>query len=155
MVSTNGFLYRSWQTSSVKWSAWDKTGYGAPKTSHAPVVHQMDTNIFNGRLNVFIHGDDGKLHHIWQTTCDKVPNPWGWCTWSTWNTIGNDVPATDSKIANTLSIGNNIHLGIEVRLLLEVNNAFLLLFMIITTIINISIYGILQYLYTFLHFFTM
>lgn len=114
MVSTNGFLYRSWQTSSVKWSAWDKTGYGAPKTSHAPVVHQMDTNIFNGRLNVFIHGDDGKLHHIWQTTCDKVPNPWGWCTWSTWNTIGNDVPATDSKIANTLSIGNNIHLGIEV-----------------------------------------
>ena len=73
----------------------------------------MDTNIFNGRINVFVHGTDGKVHHIWQTTCDKVPNPWGWCTWSTWNTIGGKIPSI-MDTANTLAIANNMHLGIEV-----------------------------------------
>ena len=95
------------------WHSWDKTGYYAPKSKHAPVAHDMDTNIFNGRINVFVHGTDGKIHHIWQTTCDKVPNPWGWCTWSTWNTIGGSLPLV-MDTANTLSIANNMHLGIEV-----------------------------------------
>ena len=113
MISTDGYLYRTWQINKSEWSDWDKTGYSAPKSTHAPVVHSMDTNIFNGRLNVFVHGSDGYLHHIWQTTCDKVPNPWGWCTWSAWNKIGGVIPTT-SVDSNTLGIGNNIHLGIEV-----------------------------------------
>ena len=97
------------------WHSWDKTGYFAPKSTHAPVAHAMDTNMFNGRINVFVHGTDGKIHHIWQTTCDKVPNPWGWCTWSTWNTIGGSIPLVMNTI-NTLAIANNMHLGIEVTL---------------------------------------
>lgn len=114
MVATDGYMYRSWQLSFDKWSTWDKTGYSAPKTTHAPVAHAMDANVFNGRLNVFVHGNDGKLHHIWQTTCDKVPNPWGWCTWSTWNEVSGDVPLNPNYPTNSLSIGNNLHLGIEV-----------------------------------------
>lgn len=94
--------------------SWDETGYGAPETQHAPVVHAMGHNMFNGVLNVFIYGDDGYLHHIWQTTCDKVPNPWGWCTWSIWYKISNKIPDTVPS-NNPLSIGANIHLGIEVR----------------------------------------
>lgn len=112
-VMTDGYLYRTWQTGFAKWHSWDKTGYFAPKSVHAPVAHDMDTNIFNGRINVFVHGTDGKIHHIWQTTCDKVPNPWGWCTWSTWNTIGGSIPLV-MDTANTLAIANNLHLGIEV-----------------------------------------
>lgn len=113
MVSTDGYLYRSWQTKPTEWSNWDKTGYSGPKSSHAPVVHGMDSNIFNGRLNVFVYGEDGYLHHIWQTTCDKVPNPWGWCTWSTWYQIGGAMPKTLDDM-NTLGIGNNLHKGIEI-----------------------------------------
>ena len=93
--------------------SWDETGYGAPETQHAPVVHQMSHSIFNGVLNVFIYGDDGYIHHIWQTTCDKVPNPWGWCTWSVWYKISDKIPETVLS-NNPLSIGANIHLGIEV-----------------------------------------
>ena len=99
----------------TKWVSWYETGYGAPETQHAPVVHQMSHSIFNGVLNVFIYGDDGYIHHIWQTTCDKVPNPWGWCTWSLWYKIGGKIPATDPSY-NPLSIGANIHLGIEVNM---------------------------------------
>eukprot|EP00794_Sanderia_malayensis_P020371 gene20371-22380_t len=112
-VMTDGYMYRTWQTGFSDWHSWDKTGYYAPKSLHAPVAHAMDTNLFNGRINVFVHGTDDKVHHIWQTTCDKVPNPWGWCTWSTWNTIGDGMPLV-MNVANTLSIANNMHLGIEV-----------------------------------------
>ncbi|XP_065062872.1 uncharacterized protein LOC135689548 isoform X1 [Rhopilema esculentum] len=112
-VMTDGYMYRTWQTGFSDWHSWDKTGYYAPKSVHAPVAHEMDTNMFNGRINVFVHGTDGKMHHIWQTTCDNVPNPWGWCTWSTWNTIGESVPPA-MNVANTLSIANNMHLGIEI-----------------------------------------
>ena len=97
----------------TKWVSWDETGYGAPETQHAPVVHPMSNSVFNGVLNVFIYGDDGYLHHIWQTTCDKVPNPWGWCTWSVWYKISDKIPETVPS-NNPLSIGANIHLGIEV-----------------------------------------
>jgi hypothetical protein len=96
-----------------KWVSWDKTGYGAPTSVHAPVAHSMSNNFFNGALNVFVFGEDGSVHHIWQTTCDKVPNPWGWCTWSLWYKIGNAIPKTVES-ANPLSIGANIHNGIEV-----------------------------------------
>jgi len=81
---------------------------------HAPVAHAMSSNFFNGKINVFVHGEDGHLHHIWQTTCDKVPNPWGWCTWSLWYKIGDSIPKIADS-ANPLSIGANIHLGIEVH----------------------------------------
>ena len=94
--------------------SWDETGYGAPETYHAPVVHAMSHSIFNGVLNVFIFGNDGYIHHIWQTTCDKVPNPWGWCTWSVWYKTSDKIPETVSS-NNPLSIGANIHLGIEVE----------------------------------------
>ena len=108
----DSFLLNHW-TGPAKWVSWDETGYSAPGTSHAPVVHSMTHNMFNGLLNVFIFGDDGSIHHIWQTTCDKVPNPWGWCTWSVWNTIGGKVPPGVPSV-NPLSIGSNIHGGIEV-----------------------------------------
>ena len=97
----------------TKWVSWDETGYGAPETQHAPVVHAMSHSVFKGVLNVFIYGNDGYIHHIWQTTCDKVPNPWGWCTWSIWYKISNKIPESVSS-DNPLSIGTNIHLGIEV-----------------------------------------
>ncbi|CAH3145642.1 unnamed protein product [Pocillopora meandrina] len=112
-IMENNKMYRTWQTGPTKWVSWDETGYGAPETQHAPVVHQMSHSTFNGVLNVFIYGDDGYIHHIWQTTCDKVPNPWGWCTWSLWYKIGNKIPMTDPSY-NPLSIGANIHLGIEI-----------------------------------------
>ena len=73
----------------------------------------MSHNIFNGLLNVFVYGEDGLVHHIWQTTCDKVPNPWGWCTWSLWYSIGSKIPEIVQS-SNSLSIGANIHHGIEV-----------------------------------------
>ena len=116
MVATDGYLYRSWQLSFDKWAEWDKTGYSTPKSVHAPVVHQMGYNIFNGKLNVFVHGTDGKLHHISQTTCDKVPNPWGWCTWGLWHSVSGDIPVNSHFPPNSLSIGNNLHLGIEVSI---------------------------------------
>jgi len=119
MVSTDGYLYRTWQVSPSKWVTWDKTGYFAPKTNTRPVVHIMAPNFFNGFLNVFIHGLDGYTHHIWQTTCDHVPNVWGWCTWSTWNTIGGRMPVSAQGVSNTLSIGANIHRGIEVFMTTE------------------------------------
>ena len=97
----------------AKWVSWDETGYGAPETQHAPVVHAMSHSVLNGALNVFIYGNDGYIHHIWQTTCDKVPNPWGWCTWSIWYKISNKIPESVSS-NNPLSIGTNIHLGVEV-----------------------------------------
>lgn len=112
-IMENNKMYRTWQIGPTKWVSWYETGYGAPETQHAPVVHQMSHSIFNGVLNVFIYGDDGYIHHIWQTTCDKVPNPWGWCTWSLWYKIGGKIPVTDPSY-NPLSIGANIHLGIEV-----------------------------------------
>ncbi|KAJ7379805.1 hypothetical protein OS493_012552 [Desmophyllum pertusum] len=112
-IMENNKMYRTWQTDPTKWVSWDETGYGAPETQHAPVVHQMSHSVFNGILNVFIYGNDGYLHHIWQTTCDKVPNPWGWCTWSVWYKISNTIPAAVPS-SNPLSIGANIHLGIEV-----------------------------------------
>lgn len=99
----------------TKWVSWDRTGYSAPTTVHAPVAHSMSSNFFNGKINVFVFGDDGHLHHIWQTTCDKVPNPWGWCTWSLWYKIGDAIPKT-AESANQLSIGANIHHGIEVQM---------------------------------------
>lgn len=112
-VMDNNKLYRTWQTGLTKWVSWDETGYSAPETQWAPVVHSMSHSVFNGVLGVFIYGNDGYIHHIWQTTCDKVPNPWGWCTWSVWYKVGDKIPeALPSD--NPLSIGANIHLGIEV-----------------------------------------
>lgn len=112
-VMENNKMYRTWQTGPTKWVSWDETGYGAPETQHAPVVHSMSHSMFNGVLNVFIYGSDGYTHHIWQTTCDKVPNPWGWCTWSVWYKISDKIPETLPS-NNPLSTGANIHLGIEV-----------------------------------------
>ncbi|XP_068729574.1 uncharacterized protein [Montipora capricornis] len=108
-VMENNKMYRTWQTGPTKWVTWDETGYGAPETQYAPVVHSMSHSGFNGVLNVFIYGSNGYVHHIWQTTCDKVPNPWGWCTWSVWYKISDKIPSI-----NPLSIGANIHLGIEI-----------------------------------------
>ncbi|KAK3714393.1 hypothetical protein QZH41_020626 [Actinostola sp. cb2023] len=112
-VMEDKYMYRTWQTSPNKWVSWDKTGYSAPTSVHAPLAHSMSSNFFNGKINVIVFGEDGYIHHIWQTTCDKVPNPWGWCTWSLWYEIGNTVPKT-AQSANPLSIGANIHHGIEV-----------------------------------------
>lgn len=63
---------------------------------------------FNGQLEVFTRGKDGVLHHIWQTTCDKVNNPWGPCTFGAYSEIGGDIPG-GSKSQNPLSVAENIH----------------------------------------------
>jgi hypothetical protein len=65
----------------------------------------MSGSFFNGRLEVFVLGKDGLIHHIWQTTCDAVPNPWGYCTWWVWTKIKKPV----SRYIHTFF--NGLHLS--------------------------------------------
>ena len=75
----------------------------------------MSHSMYNGVLEVFIREGE-VLHHIDQETCDKVNNPWGPCTWSVngFSKIGGNMPSSSSS-GNPLTVGNNIHLGNEVR----------------------------------------
>lgn len=73
----------------------------------------MGHSDFNGVVEVF--GREGNtLHHIHQTTCDKVKNPWGPCTWELEFHKLSDNLLSDPKSPNPLSVSNNIHLGLEV-----------------------------------------
>ena len=85
----------------------------SPKFDSAPAVHKMGHSIFNGMLELFVR--EGKsLHRIHQTSCDKVKNFWGPCSWDVrYHQLGGDMPS-DSKSPNPLSVSNNIHRGQEV-----------------------------------------
>ncbi len=85
----------------------------SPKFNSAPVAHAMGKNDFNGMVEVFVR-DGNTLRNIHQTTCDKVNNPWGPCTWElSWHKLGGDLPS-DPNIPNPFTVSNNIHKGQEV-----------------------------------------
>ena len=115
-VFEDGKLLHTWQTSPTSFEDdWHELCLFPPKFTSAPVVHSMGQSIFNGMLEVFARGDDNVVHHIWQTTCDKVKNPWGPCTWAlTYHKLGSEPPANKSS-RNPFTISRNIHLGIEVK----------------------------------------
>ena len=122
-VFTSGYVLHTWQESETEFAdKWDKLGgLFSPKFNSAPVVHQMSDDFFNGILHLFVRGEDYDLHHIKQTTCDKVQNPWGPCTWDLgFSKLGGGLPSNKSS-PNPLSISRNIHLGIEVRTLCTPN----------------------------------
>ncbi|XP_013392878.1 uncharacterized protein LOC106160753 isoform X2 [Lingula anatina] len=114
----DGKLYRTWQYEGTDWAKWRVHGDGQPDviSTTRPVAHLMSQTVFNGMVEVFALGTDGLVHHIWQTTCDKVKNPWGYCTWGVWEKIHSKVPSLGTQV-NALAISNNIHLGNEVFLL--------------------------------------
>lgn len=115
IVSEDDYVKHLWQTSDTSFTGtWKKLGTDfSPKFNSAPVAHPMSDNFFNGVINLFVRGTDQRVHHISQTTCDKVKNPWGPCTWSTFDGLVDSVPADPSN-GNPFTISNNIHLGIEV-----------------------------------------
>lgn len=86
---------------------------GSPEFDSAPAAHIMGQSDFNGMVEVFVRDGSG-LRHIHQTTCDKVKNPWGPCTWEvSWHKLGGDLPS-DHDSPNPLTVSNNIHKGQEV-----------------------------------------
>ena len=94
---------------------WEKLGgLFSPKFNSVPVAYQMGHSDFNGVLNLFVRGTDGRMHHISQTTCDDVKNAWGPCTWTTFHTIGS-TPPSDETLPNPFTASRSIHHGIEVR----------------------------------------
>ena len=111
----NSYIHQFWQTGENTFSGgWSKLGgLFSPKFNSAPSVHQMGHSDFNGVLNLFVRGEDNYMHHISQTTCDKVNNPWGPCTWGVYRKLGG-VPPSDKTVQNPFTAGHNIHLGIEV-----------------------------------------
>ena len=115
-VFQDGKLLHTWQTSPTSFEDdWHELCLFPPKFTSSPVVHAMGKSFFNGMLEVFARGDDNVVHHIWQTTCDKVKNPWGPCTWAlTFHKLGSEPPANKSS-RKPFTISRNIHLGIEVR----------------------------------------
>lgn len=152
-VFTSGYVLHTWQESETKFAdKWDKLGgLFSPKFNSAPVVHQMSDDFFNGILHLFVRGEDYDLHHIKQTTCDKVQNPWGPCTWDLgFSKLGGGLPSNKSS-PNPLSISRNIHLGIEVHVCLLV---FTYVPDLIATSMSITQQDVrcsLQWLWLFIH----
>ena len=114
-VVGDGTLVHTWQTGANSFTEkFHKLTLFPPKFTSAPVAQQMSHSDFNGVLGIFARGDDGIVHHLSQTTCDKVKNPWGPCTWGlAFSKIGGKVPS-DAKSSNPLVGSHNIHLGLEV-----------------------------------------
>ncbi len=104
-----------WQTGKTSFSnSWTKLGGPfSPKFNSAPVAHQMSHSDFNGVLNLFVRGEDNEMHQIYQTTCDRVSNPWGPCTWGLFHGLGGE-PPSNKDVDNPFSVTHNIHLGVEV-----------------------------------------
>ncbi|XP_078587296.1 uncharacterized protein LOC144868672 [Branchiostoma floridae x Branchiostoma japonicum] len=114
-IFPDGRVHYQTQVGSTVWQTWRVLGILPPAMQKVsrPQAHSMRQAIFNGMTEVFAIGTDGRLKHIPQTTCDKVVNPWGYCTWAVWSDVGNDqVPAPLSDV-NPLTAGNNVHLGNE------------------------------------------
>ena len=114
-VFQSGYLLHTWQNSQTSFSDnWHKLGgLFSPKFNSAPVVHQMGQSFFNGMLVAFVRGEDGVVHRIQQTTCDKVKNPWGPCTWDLFFSKLGGAPPSDKSSRNPFIASRNIHLGIE------------------------------------------
>ena len=113
-VFLDNLVHHTWQTGSTSFEGkWEKLGLFSPKFNSSPVAHQMGHSDFNGVLSVFVRGEDGVMHHIAQTTCDKVGNPWGPCTWGLFKKLGS-VPPSSPAALNPFTASNSIHLGIEV-----------------------------------------
>lgn len=119
-VLDDAHLHHTWQNGPDSFSGgWQKLGgVFSPKFNSAPVAHQMGHSDFNGVLNLFVRGvsDGGNMHHISQTTCDKVKNVWGPCTWGTFQKVGGAPPPydIDADMPNPFTSSNSIHHGIEV-----------------------------------------
>ena len=116
-VFSTGYVRHTWQEDRTSFAdKWDKLGgFSSRKYNSVPVVHEMSHDFFNGQLQLFVRGEDNDMCHIKQTTCDKVHNPWGPCTWDIgFSSLGGTVPANRSR-ANPLTVGSNIHKGIEVE----------------------------------------
>ena len=114
-VFQSGHVMHTWQDGPDGFHGnWEKLGgLFSPKFSSVPVVYQMGHSDFNGILNLFVRGEDGIMHHISQTTCDKVNNVWGPCTWGTFHKVGGQ-PPSDGDMTNPFTAINSIHRGIEV-----------------------------------------
>ena len=114
-VFQDNLVHHTWQTSSTSFEGkWTKLGLFSPKFNSSPVAHQMGHSDFNGVLSVFVRGEDGAMHHIVQTTCDKVNNPWGPCTWGLFKKLGS-VPPSSPTALNPFTVSHSIHLGVEVQ----------------------------------------
>ncbi|XP_019635610.1 PREDICTED: uncharacterized protein LOC109478486 [Branchiostoma belcheri] len=128
-VLSDGKVNRKDQVHNDKWQDWTVLGFSQPDmvNTSRPAAHAMSETIFHGMTEVFALGADGKIKHIWQTTCDKVVNPWGYCTWGLWGNIAgslsNNIPAVYGHAmdrpqprgqVNVLAPGHNVHLGNEV-----------------------------------------
>ena len=115
------YVMHTWQDKSDSFNGkWEKLGgLFSPKFDSTPVAHQMGHSNYNGVLNLFVRGEDGAMHHIYQTTCDKVKNVWGPCTWDTFHKVGR-TPPSDRNLTNPFSITHSIHHGIEVSKLLPI-----------------------------------
>ena len=114
-VFDNHYVLHLWQDGDDSFhDAWDKLGGPfSPKFNSAPAVHQMGHSNFNGVLNLFVRGEDGYMHHISQTTCDKVNNVWGPCTWGFFHALGG-TPPSDPAVTNPFTVSHSIHGGMEV-----------------------------------------
>ncbi|XP_038070839.1 uncharacterized protein LOC119739825 [Patiria miniata] len=115
-VMSDGYVYRTWQRDDTRWANWRSMGIFQPKvtTTSRPVANVMSHSFANGVLEVFALGADSTVKHIFQTTCDTVDNPWGYCTWGLWHTLSGKVPPTLG--ANVIATGTNVHLGGELFL---------------------------------------
>lgn len=114
-----GTLVHAWQTDKYSFSDWHGgIGDFPPTFDSTPAVHEMTHADFNGMLQVFVRGTDKFIHHISQTTCDKVNNPWGPCTWGIrFTKLGDRMAPGSHSAPNPLTIGVTIHGGLEVFLL--------------------------------------
>ena len=114
-VLSGGALAHTWQSGVHQFdSKWHKLGIFPPKFDSAPAAHPMGHSDFNGVLEVFARATDGVVYRIWQTTCDKVKNPWGPCTWNLYFEKLGSTPPSSPQAPNPLVVSNNIHLGLEV-----------------------------------------
>ena len=114
-VLSGGALAHTWQSGVSQFdSKWHKLGVFPPKFDSAPTAHSMGHSVFNGVLEVFARGTDGVVYRIWQTTCDKVKNPWGPCTWNLYFEKLGSSPPSSPQAPNPLVTSSNLHLGVEV-----------------------------------------
>lgn len=115
-VFDGGHLLHTWQSSGTSFAdKWHELCLFPPKFNSAPVAHPMGKSFFNGMIRVFARDEDGTFRTISQTTCDKVKNPWGPCTWEVeYHKLGGKPPANESN-KDPFAVNRNIHFGIEVH----------------------------------------
>jgi len=57
---------------------------------------------------------NNEIWHTWQTTCVTIDNPWSFCTWGAYYTLGGQSPAPQDGTFVDIFVSNNIHNGLEV-----------------------------------------